>query len=508
MKFLKGCVLVLLSIILFLMLVIFGVAYTVNQVVLNPHNIENVLDDINFTQIIQDTINNQTSSSNLSPELQTALVNAFSKVEPVIKARVDIAIDDTWAYLKGKGSAPDFKQTLSDSVMNSQFLSDLLAKIDISELVDEAVKNQVTSGTDISDDTRNALTGIVAQIEPSLKTQIVAASGPIFKYLLMQTSDIDLKATMRQTLLSDSFVGEVVNSLDATPTTKDVVVKLTRDLLTNQIGDQLPQGITLTSDQIDRMATAIEPTFKTGLANSIGPIIDYLLGDRQDFTISISLSPVLPTLKPIVKEAFVAQLPAYLQGLPQATIDNAFEQYFTANVQPTITNVNFSSSDLGLNVSGDVTEALNNVKSNLTDARNSIDDASRNIEDNLKEVRTYVGLFRIGLICIIGLILVMIMGIILIYRNVKDVCRNLGVVFFIYGAIFLAAILVGKNLARHIINTQDIPQAWHPVPGILLNDITSPLQTVSIIALVVGVLLIIVSFVYPRAKQTKEEPAK
>jgi heme/copper-type cytochrome/quinol oxidase subunit 2 len=100
------------------------------------------------------------------------------------------------------------------------------------------------------------------------------------------------------------------------------------------------------------------------------------------------------------------------------------------------------------------------------------------------------------------------MGIILIYRNVKDVCRNLGVVFFIYGAIFLAAILVGKNLARHIINTQDIPQAWHPVPGILLNDITSPLQTVSIIALVVGVLLIIVSFVYPRAKQTKEEPAK
>ena len=67
MKFLKGCALVLLSIILFLMLVIFGVAYTVNQVVLSPHNIEKVLNDINFTQVIQDTINKQTSNSNMSP---------------------------------------------------------------------------------------------------------------------------------------------------------------------------------------------------------------------------------------------------------------------------------------------------------------------------------------------------------------------------------------------------------------------------------------------------------
>jgi len=508
MKFLKGCALVLLSIILFLMLVIFGVAYTVNQVVLNPHNIERVLNDINFTQVIQDTINKQTSNSNMSPELKTAVLNAFSQTEPLIKARVGIAIEDTWAYLKGKGSAPDIKQTLSKSVMNSQFMSDLLSKIDLSELVDQIVTNQNSSGSDISDDTRNALVSIVDQLEPSLKKQIVAASDPVFQYLLMQSSNIDLKATMRQTLLSDSFVGEVINTLDATPKTKDVVVKLTRDLLTNQIGNQFPQGITLTNDQIDRMATIIEPTFKAGLANSIGPIIDYLLGDRQDFTISVSLTPVLPTLKPIVKEAFIAQLPANLTGMPQANIDNAFDQYFTSNVQPTIANIEFNSSDLGLNVSGDIGSALNDAQNNLTDARNSLDDASRNIEDNLKQARAYVGLFRIGLICIIGLILVMIMGIILIYRNVKDVCRNLGIVFFVYGVIFLGAILVGKNLARNIINTKDIPQAWQPVPGIILNDVASPLQTLSIVCLVIGIALIVVSFVYARPRKIKEEPAK
>jgi uncharacterized membrane protein len=102
----------------------------------------------------------------------------------------------------------------------------------------------------------------------------------------------------------------------------------------------------------------------------------------------------------------------------------------------------------------------------------------------------------------------MIMGIILIYRNVKDVCRNLGIIFTIYGAIFLVAVLVGKNIALHIINTKDMPQAWHPVPGIILNDVASPLQTVSIFFLVIGILLIVASIVYPRIKQTKEEPAK
>ena len=46
MKVLKGCALVFLSLILFLLLCIFGIAFTVNQVALNPHTIEKILNDI------------------------------------------------------------------------------------------------------------------------------------------------------------------------------------------------------------------------------------------------------------------------------------------------------------------------------------------------------------------------------------------------------------------------------------------------------------------------------
>ena len=505
MKILKEFALAFLSFILFLSLCIFGIAYTVNQVVLNPHYIVKILNDIDFSQIIQEQINAQPSSGNLSPELQTALIDTFRKMEPAIKKQIGIALEDTYAYLKGKRATPDFKGTLGKSVMNSQFVSDLLDNVDLSQLVDQALKNQTGTGTALSGDSRNALINTIDNLQPSLKKQIVNASDPIFKYLLMQSSSIDLKTMLRQTILSDSFAREVINSLDSTTTTKDILTQMTRDLLTHKIGNQLPKGITLSSDQIDSMATAIEPSFKTGLANSIGPIIETLLGNRQDFNISISITSSFPTLKTAVREAYMAQLPANLQGLPQVSIDNAFEQYFTTDVQPAISTLELNSTDLGLNISGDITTALTDAQNSLTKARNSIDTANHDFENTLKKAKTYVGYFRLGFACLNALMIMLIAGIILIYRNVKDACRNLGIVFFIYGAGALAVVLVARYFALQQIAKADIPQALNDVPGILLNDVTSPLRFVSLVCLIGGFLMIVTSFVYPKLKRSKIE---
>jgi len=102
MKILKGCALSFLSFILFLSLCIFGIAYSVDQVALNPHYIVKILNDINFSQIIQETIDEQASNGEISPELQTALIDTLRKMEPVIKERIGIALEDTYAYLKVK----------------------------------------------------------------------------------------------------------------------------------------------------------------------------------------------------------------------------------------------------------------------------------------------------------------------------------------------------------------------------------------------------------------------
>jgi hypothetical protein len=305
MKVLKIIFLILFSFILFFSLVVFGIAYTVNQVALNPHYVVKMLNDIDLSQVIQEEIDKQASSGEIPAELQTAIIDALKKMEPVIKERVGIAIEDTYVYLKGKGNTPNLKETLSKSVMTTKFVADLLNEVDLSQLVDQVVKEQNWTGAGFSDAFKNALITVVDKSEPSLKKQIVNASDPIFKYLLMQTSSIDLKSTLRQTVLSNSFVSEVVNNLDYTTMTKDILME--------EIGGQLPEGIQLSSQQIDRVLTAIQPYFKTALNNASGSIADYLIGTNPSFSVKVALTSAIPTLKTVVNEAYMSQLPADLR---------------------------------------------------------------------------------------------------------------------------------------------------------------------------------------------------
>ncbi len=505
MKVLKVVALGLLSVILFFSLVVFGIAYTVNQVALNPHYIVKMLNDIDFSQVIQEEIDKQASSGEIPAELQTTLIDTLNKMERVIKERAGIAIEDTYAYLKGKSNTPNLKETLSKSIMNSEFVADLLDQVDLSQLVDQIVKEQIGTGAGFSDAFRNALITAIDKSEPSLKKQIANASDPIFKYLLMQTSSIDLKSTLRQTVLSNNSVSEVINNLDYTTMTKDILME--------EIGGQLPEGIQLSSQQIDRVVAAIQPYFKTALANTSGTIADYLIGTRSSFSVKVTLTSVLPTVKTVVREAYMAQLPADLQGLPQADIDNAFEQYFADFIQTIPADYEIKSSDLGTNISGDISNALAEAQSGLTEARNSIDKASRDYEAGLKEARTYVGYFRLGFICIIALIVLVIAGIILILRRIKDICLDLGIVFFLYGVGMFVGVLVVKNIDLiSVLNNiaiipdpePNIPRWLSHLPGIQLNDVISPLQTISLVCLIGGILLIVASFVYPRFRPAKK----
>jgi hypothetical protein len=499
MKVLKGCALAFLSFILFLSLCIFGIAFTVNQVVLNPHTIEKILNDVDFSQIIQETISEQNTGEGSSAELQTALIATLKKMEPVIKQRIGIAIEDTYAYLAGKGDVPDLKGTLGKSVMTSQFVSDLLDQIDLSNLLDQVMKEQAVSGTNQMDAFSSALVAVVDQSESLIKQELVDASDPIFKYLLMQNSSIDLRSTLRQTILSDTTVNTMLNNFDYT--------MMTKNILTQYLGQQLPQGINLSSDQIDRVVTVLKPSVKTALTNASGSFADYLTGAKSRFSIIISLQPAVPTMKTVIKEAYLAQLPANLQGLSQTQINSAFEQYYTDFAKTIPSDYEVNSSDLGISPNTNLTKAITNAQNNLTQARNNLDEASRNFEDNLQQIRTYVGYFRLGFACLIALIILLIAGIILIYRNVKDCCRNLGIVFFIYGLGAFAVVVAAKFIAAAQIAKADIPQAMSKIPGILLNDVLSPLQIFSLVCLIGGLIAIIISFIYPKLKPAKTDQA-
>ena len=497
MKILKGFAPVLLSLILFLSLCVFGIAYTVNQAALKPHDIEKVIDNISFAQVVQEQIDKKNTDGNISPELETAIVSAVRSDEPVIKQQIDSAIEQTYTYLKERGNTPDLKQTLSNSVMTSAFVSDLLDKIDLSQLLDQAVLQQAELGTDYSAEFVTALVNAVDESEPALKTQIANASDPIFKYLLMQTPGLDLKNTLRQTVLSDSEVSEVLNNLDYTTMTKNILMEY--------IGGPLAEGITLSDAQIDQVANALQPSIKTAFSYAAGSFVDYLTGTNLDFSVEVPFAPALQTLETVAKQAFFAQLPIEFQGESQANLDNDYKQFYTALVNSIPTAYEVNSNDMGISTAADIANAISSVQDSLTKARNNIDTASRNYTADLQNARPYVKDFQIWFICLIVLIVLLISGIILVCRNVKDSCRNLGIVFLIYGAFELAGVLIAKHIATAQITKANIPQSLSNIPGMILRDFTSPLQTISLVCLIGGIVLLVVSSIFPKLKPAKAE---
>jgi hypothetical protein len=495
MKIVRGFALAFLSLILFLSLCAFGIAYTVNQAALDPHDIEKAIDNINFSKIVQEQIDKQNTNGDMSPEMEAAIVSTVQNDEPVLKRQLDISIEQTYAYLKERDSIPDLKQTLSNSVMTSAFVSDLLDKIDLSQILDRAMQQPAESGTDYSAAFVTALVNAVHENEPALKTQITNASDPIFKYLLMQTPGLDLKSTLRQTILSDSTVSEVLNNLDYTTMTKNIVMEY--------IGGPLAEGITLSDAQIDQVVDALQPSIKTAFSDAAGTFADYLTGTNLNFSLEMLFAPALQTLRTVAKQAFFAQLPKVFQGESQAELDSAFEQFYTNLVGSIPTTYEVNSSDIGISTAADIASAIDNAQKSLTTARDNIDTASRDYATDLQNARPYVRDFQIGFICLIVLIVLLISGIILICRNVKNSCRDLGIVFLIYGAFELAGVLIAKHIATAQIAKANISQSLNNIPGMILRDFTSPLQTISLVCLIGGIVLLVVSIIYPKLKSAK-----
>jgi hypothetical protein len=94
---------------------------------------------------------------------------------------------------------------------------------------------------------------------------------------------------------------------------------------------------------------------------------------------------------------------------------------------------------------------------------------------------------------------VLVLGIILINRDVRVITRSLGIDLLIYGALEFAGVYV----ARHYMTTSlpmpaDVPVSLQTWLSGLTSDLLAPLQAFSLGLLIGGVVLVVVSFVYRR----------
>ena len=146
MSFLKGLGLTVLSILLFLSLSIFGVAFLLQSTILNPDFVADQVNRIDISELARELLEGQMEGQ--LPEefsfVEDSIFEVIDEQEPLLKEQANNAIYAGYNYLLGKSdrlevtfSLVALKESLRDSLWDAfnEYLSS-----DLSELPDELVK--------------------------------------------------------------------------------------------------------------------------------------------------------------------------------------------------------------------------------------------------------------------------------------------------------------------------------------------------------------------------------
>jgi hypothetical protein len=283
--------------------------------------------------------------------------------------------------------------------------------------------------------------------------------------LFLSLSVFGIAFMINSTLLNPDFVAAEVDKIDVSA----LVIELTEE----QIGEQLPEEVLFLKEAFYKVISDQEPWLKEQVNTAIYSGYDYFLGKSDSLNILISLEPLKISLRDSLWQTFNEDLPLELFGLSEDQVKPYFDDYYQEIAKQI-------PSELAVDESIIPPEAM----------------------EQIRQVKRGIGYFQTGYGALIGFMVLLVAGIILINRNVRDTTRGLGIIFLIYGIIEFAGVYFARNFAPTSLPLHDVPPMLQPWLMGLYSDLLAPLQMFSLGVLIGGVVLLVVSFVYkPREEE-------
>jgi hypothetical protein len=492
MGVLKGLALSLFGFLLFLSLIILGPGYTLNSTVLNPAFIGSEIDRIQVSSIVSEVLSEQVEEEEaFPPELETAIIKTIHEIEPVVKEQLKSVIQSVGDYLRGKKDDPELRQVMGNTFLNGEFVGDVLAKVDLADIAETSLVEA------LPEEFAGALVDTISEQEAELKTRIAAAVDPVFDYLLEETDSVDLATILRGTVMSTDFITTLLDELD--------ISYLSSEFLLDNINDYIPEDVDIPTNRLEEAVAALGPSIAEAMNANVDTVLDYLLGQAQTLDITVSLGPVMDDIEDILRDTLLDYLPAEVKLLPQAERDQRLDEYLSEVMGAIPSNFELDETMFGSEIPEQITAALADAEDALAELRGDIAEVVVSVEESLEEPRQYIGYFLSAYMGLLALIGVCVLAIIALHHRVKGACLQLGITALVCGAIEFAAIILGKNFAVAKVAEVDMPQAVRDLPDLLINDFAAPLQTLSLGLLGVGLVLIVVSIVYPRLRGKSSE---
>ncbi len=373
--------------------------------------------------------------------------------------------------------------SLNRTVLNPEFVTAEGGKLEIAPLASEAM-SQVLQ-VDLSEEALGSLTETITTLGPRLKGELNTIVYSVYEYLRGERENLDLANLLRLTLLSSDFIVAVIDTMDGPQLASIFLGEFEKEItqefpLPEEAFPHLTAGL-------EELLTDLEPWIKEQVEYAAGPIADYLAGEVESFSVTISLEPLIDDLRGMLLGVFLDFPPDELEGLPPEELEQAFDAFWAEFTEETLpTPFQIDETVIG------------------GDAHLQIASFTSDAETVLSQVREYVGYVRLAYILSIVVSALLIAGIVLIYRNVKGSTRTLGIVFLASGLVVLAVALIGKNVGG-----EEILQAMLSAPSQLqvwasqvLVDLLAPLQWLGIGFIAGGIALLVVSFVYKPSQTT------
>jgi len=205
MTVLKNVALGIISFLLFLSLLIFGLAFMLYSTVLNPHFLTSEIDGLDITLLVEESLSEETFEQELSEEYKTAIVDNIDKIEPLVKEQVNAATDSIYDYLLGKKQNPELALTLRNTIFSTDLILSIVDEIDMSYFISEFFVDELAK--EIPEDMEylvyyfdeylieyfdEYVDDVIIENKSWMKEQINIAADPVLDYLFGESQSLNV----------------------------------------------------------------------------------------------------------------------------------------------------------------------------------------------------------------------------------------------------------------------------------------------------------------------------
>jgi len=366
---------------------------------------------------------------------------------------------------------------LDRTVLNPDFVTAEGEKLEIAAIASEAMSQELSEG--YSTEAIDSLTETITALEPQLKAELNTIVYSVYEYLHGERENLELTNLLGLTLLSSDLIIAIIDTMDGPEMASILWVEFEEEIM-QEFSFPEEASSHLVAD-LGELLTDLKPWAIDQVEYISGPISDYLEGETESFSVTISLEPLRDGFRGVLLGVFLDFPPDELEGLPPEELEQAFDviwaEFAEEMLPPTF----------------EIDEAVLGK-----DGPFQIASASSGAETALSQVRGYFSRIRLAYILSIVVSVLLIAGIVLIYRNVRGSTRTLGIVFLASGLVLLVLALIGKNVGgeqmlQAMVGTPQQLQVW---ASQVLVGLLAPLQWLGVGFMAGGVGLLVASFVY------------